>query len=144
VRNPASAVAEVRRELGRSPELRYAHRLDGVLLVAQGMPYRSAAAWMGDAPRTLAYWVHRYERRGLEGLREQPPPGRARRLSAPQLTEVADVVRRPPTAAGMSGTRWSGPSLAAWIENQFAVHVSVRHARRILQECGVSRARGLG
>src|SRR5438093_5235901 len=44
-------------EIRRSEESRYDHRLHGVLLVAHGMTCPEAAALLGDAPRTVEYWV---------------------------------------------------------------------------------------
>ena len=48
-------------EIRRSEESRYDHRLHGVLLVAQGMTCREAGKLLGDAPRTVEYWVHEFE-----------------------------------------------------------------------------------
>jgi transposase len=57
-------------EIRRSDESRYDHRLHGVLLVAHGISCREAAGVLGDAPRTVENWVHRFEKRGLAGLTE--------------------------------------------------------------------------
>ena len=55
-------------EIRRSEESRYDHRLHGVLLVAQGMTCPEAGRLLGDAPRSVEYWVRRFEERGLGGL----------------------------------------------------------------------------
>lgn len=57
-------------EIRRSEESRYDHRLHGVLLVAQGMTCPEVAGLLGDAPRTVEYWVRRFEQDGLAGLTE--------------------------------------------------------------------------
>ena len=57
-------------EIRRSEESRYDHRLHGVLLVAHGMNCCQVADILGDAPRTVAYWVERFEQKGLGGLHE--------------------------------------------------------------------------
>ena len=67
-------------EIRRSAEARYDHRLHGVLLVAQGMTCRQVAAALGDAPRTVEYWVHRFEARGFAGLSDGLREGRPSRL----------------------------------------------------------------
>jgi len=68
-------------EIRRSEESRYDHRLHGVLLVAQGMTCPEVAHLLGDAPRSVEYWVGRFERDGLAGLLEGERPGRPRRLT---------------------------------------------------------------
>jgi len=45
------------------------------------------ARLLGDAPRSVEYWVHRYEERGLAGLTEGERSGRPRRLDEKQLKE---------------------------------------------------------
>jgi Homeodomain-like domain len=52
-------------EIRRSEESRYDHRLHGLLLVAQGMTCPEVAGRLGDAPRTVEYWIHqRFEMLG--------------------------------------------------------------------------------
>ena len=57
-------------EIRRTDESRCDHRLYGVLLVAQALSCRELARLLGDAPRTVAYWVRRFEEEGLAGLAE--------------------------------------------------------------------------
>jgi hypothetical protein len=52
-----SAVIGLQQEIQRSEESRYDHRLHGVLLVAQGITCPEVARLLGDAPRTVEYWV---------------------------------------------------------------------------------------
>jgi len=56
-------------EIRRSADARYHHRLHAVLLVAQGMTCPQVGRMLGDAPRTVEYWVHRFERDGLQVCR---------------------------------------------------------------------------
>ena len=77
-------------EIRRSEESRYDHRLHGVLLVAQGMSCPQVSRLLGDSPRTVEYWVRRFEERGLAGLVEGERSGRPRRLNDKQLEEIID------------------------------------------------------
>src|SRR3954452_8235518 len=95
-------------EIRRSEESRYGHRLHGVLLVAQGLTCPEVAHLLGDAPRSVEYWVHRYEREGLAGLTEGERAGRPSRLSEQQIQEVNRVLRAQPSAAGMRVNLWDG------------------------------------
>ena len=90
-------------EIRRSDESRYDHRLHGVLLVAQGVTCPEVARLLGDAPRSVEYWVRRFEKEGLRGLLEGERAGRPRRLSEKQMEAVDRVLRRPPLEVGFSG-----------------------------------------
>src|SRR5574340_248379 len=95
-------------EIRRSEESRYDHRLHGVLLVAQGMTCPEAGQLLGDAPRTVEYWVRRFEARGLAGLAEGARPGRPKRLSSSERQDIDAVLRRTPRDVGLTGTLWDG------------------------------------
>jgi transposase len=96
IANAPDVVLGLQEEIRRSEESRYDHRLHGVLLVAQGATCPQVAPWLGDSPRTVEYWVHRFETHGLAGLREGERPGRPRRLSDQQLRLVNGALRLPP------------------------------------------------
>ena len=93
-------------EIRRSEESRYDHRLHGVLLVAQGMTCPEVATLLGDAPRTVQYWVKRFEQDGLAGLVEKERPGRP-----PSLDLRANGRNRPGSTATPQGVRFRGESL---------------------------------
>ena len=105
-------------EIRRSEESRYDHRLHGVLLVAQGMTCPEVSRLLGDAPRSVEYWVRRFEERGLGGLVE----GR--------------VLRQTPRDLGLTGTLWDGKTLSAWIEQRFQVRLRVRQCQRLFRQRG--------
>ena len=89
-------------EIRRSEDARYDHRLHGLLLVAQGLTCPEVGRLLGDAPRTVEYWVRRFERRGLAGLSESARPGRPSRLNAEQLEQVEAALRASPMTFGLS------------------------------------------
>jgi transposase len=123
-------------EIRRNAESRYNHRLHGLLLVAQGMSGLEVARLLGDAPRTVQYWVRRFEQDGLAGLLEGERPGRPRRLSERQLQEVNAALRRSPEECGLSGNLWDGKTLSAWIERRFGVHLGVRQCQYLFRQFG--------
>ena len=120
----------------RNPESRYNHRLHGLLLIAQGMSALQVAQLLGDAPRTVQYWVRRFEQKGLAGLWEAERPGRPRRLNAPQLRAVETALRQPPTELGMHTNLWDGETLSAWIEQRFGVPLRVRQCQYLFRQVG--------
>jgi len=123
-------------EIRRSEESRYDHRLHGVLLVAQGMSCRQVSELLGDAPRTVAYWVRRFERDGLGGLTEEERPGRPRRLSEDHIQDIDEALRRQPSDFGLTGNLWDGKTLSAYVKSQWDVGLGARQCQRLFRQLG--------
>jgi transposase len=130
----ASSVIGLQQEIQRSEESRYDHRLHGVLLVAQGMTCPEVARLLGDAPRSVEYWVHRFERQGLGGLVEGERSGRPSRLNQPQIKEINRVLRGKPSDAGMRVNLWDGKTLSAWIDKSYGIKLGVRQCQRLFRQ----------
>lgn len=123
----------LRREMGRSRESRYDHRLHCVLLALGGMSARRAALLMGDSPRTVESWVRRFREEGLEGLREKRGSGRPARLQPKQREVLRAAFLRSPRAAGYATNGWDGKTVANYIERTFGLTLSLRHCQRLLR-----------
>src|SRR3990172_8067183 len=136
IADSADIVLGLQDEIRRSEESRYDHRLHGVLLVAQGMTCPEVSQVLGDAPRSVEYWVRRFEARGLAGLVEGERSGRHKRLNGLQLREIDAVLRRTPRDFGLTGTLWDGKTLSAWIERQCGVRLGVRQCQRLFRQRG--------
>jgi transposase len=120
-------------EIRRSREARYDHRLHGVLLVAQGMNCSQVAQLLGDAPRTVAYWVQKFEQKGLAALQEGTRSGRPSKLKAQQLADLQRVLRGTPRDVGLSSNRWDGSTMAAYLRQKHQVDLGPRQCRRLLR-----------
>jgi transposase len=131
-----SIILGLQDEIRRSEESRYDHRLHGLLLVAQGLTCPAVAGLLGDAPRTVEYWVNTFEQRGLAGLREGERPGRPKRLSDERMRQIDVILRKPPREAGLSGNLWDGKTLATWIEQQYGLSLGVRQCQRMFRQLG--------
>src|ERR1700730_12406901 len=136
IADAATIILGLQDEIRRSEESRYDHRLHGVLLVAQGMTCPEVARLLGDAPRSVEYWVGRFERDGLAGLVEGGQTGRPRRVGEKQREAVDRILRHPPRAAGLSGNIWDGKTLSTWIEQKYGVAVGVRQCQRMFRQLG--------
>jgi len=91
---------------------------------------------LGDAPRTVEYWVRHFEEDGLAGLVELERSGRPKRLTAEQIQEINRVLRNPPEAVDLTGNLWSGKLLSAFIEQQFGVRLGVRRCQYMFRDFG--------
>ena len=70
----------LRKEIRRSDEARYDHRLHAVLLAVDGRSPYDIAELLGDAPRSVYNWIKLFREDGLQGLREEMRSGRPMRL----------------------------------------------------------------
>lgn len=123
-------------EIRRSYEARYDHRLHAILMVAQGMSCRKVAELLGDSPRTVAYWVNRFEAEGLSGLADADRPGRPRRLNEQQLHEIQGALRSSPAHYGLRANLWDGKLLSYFISQRFGVELGVRQCQRLFRRLG--------
>ncbi|MHB1455339.1 MAG: helix-turn-helix domain-containing protein [Armatimonadota bacterium] len=111
-------VTTLREEIRHSLESRYDHRLHTVLLVSQGMACPEMANLLGDAPRTVEYWVQVFRDNGFAGLMEDAREGRPRRLSNEQRAEIGSIISQPPGNVGIESGLWTGTILSAFISRR--------------------------
>ncbi len=123
-------------EIRRSEESRYDHRLHGLLMVAQGLSCTEVGRLLGDAPRTVAYWVQRFEEEGLAGLVEGDRPGRPRRLKLEHLERIGAALRGSPADWGLSGNLWDGKTLSEFIAREWKITLGVRQCQRLFKQLG--------
>ena len=98
-----------------------------------GITCPEAATLLGDAPRSVEYWVHRFQGKGLAGLQEGEHPGRPRRLDGKQIEAINRALRGKPSDAGMRVNLWDGKTLSAWIEKEYGIHLGVRQCQRLFR-----------
>ena len=121
-------------EIRRSYQARYDHRLHAMLLVAQGMSCRKVSELLGDSPRSVAYWVSRFENEGLAGLADADRPGRPGRLSAQHMQTVQEALRLAPSDYGLPAHLWDGKLLSHFIEQHLGVSLGVRQCQRLFRQ----------
>lgn len=139
IADASTIVLGLQDEIRRSEESRYDHRLHAVLLVAQGMKCPEVARLLGDAPRSVEYWINRFETRGLAGLVDGERPGRPGRLTAEQIRVIDSALRKEPRDIGLAGTLWDGKTLSAFARNRFGVTLGVRQCQRLFRQLGFRR-----
>ncbi|WP_425387545.1 winged helix-turn-helix domain-containing protein [Desulfatirhabdium butyrativorans] len=123
-------------EIRRSRDSRYDHRLHAVLLVAQGMSCPEVGRLLGDAPRTVEYWVHQFEEEGLSGLVDLERPGRTPRLGDEQFREIGEALRQSPLDFGLGTNIWDGKTLSAFIRSRYDIALGVRQCQRLFRQLG--------
>ena len=126
----------VQEEISRSEESRYDHRLHGILLLCQGMSCPEVAGLFGEDVRTVERWVKRFNVGGFAGLTEGERPGRPRKLTETQWSQLEDHLRGQPRTFDYEQNLWDGPLLSHHIMSQYGVDLSVRQCQRLFRQMG--------
>ena len=129
----------VQQEILRSEESRYDHRLHGVLLVCSGLSTYEVAELFGHSPRTVQYWVQKFEKSGFSGLQDTPRPGRPSALEGAKLESIGKDLRRPPGEFGYSQNLWDGRLLSHHVAQKFGVVLGIRQCQRLFTRLGFRR-----
>ena len=118
----------VQQEILRSEESRYDHRLHGILMICNGFSCNEVADIFGHSPRTVQYWVHRFEESGFAGLEETPRPGRPSRVDEAILKEIAQHLRQSPRELGYSQNLWDGKLLSHHLLERLGICLGIRQS----------------
>jgi transposase len=80
-----------------------------VLAAADGLPSKDIAAQLGCSTQTVGRWRGRFAKRGLDGLHDEPRPGKPRSIGDEDVERVIvkTLEQQPPGA-----THWSTRSMA--------------------------------
>jgi len=135
--NAARLKEKLRKEIRRSDDARYDHRLHAMLLAVDGRSPYEVAELLGDAPRSVYNWIMRFREDGLEGLREEQRPGRPRRLREKQMKALAQDLIKSPGELGYSQPIWDGVSLRNHVEKTFGISLGVRQCQRVFHDLGM-------
>src|ERR671913_826611 len=137
VRRDFSA-SELRRVAAVVKNANQSRRLLSVAAVLDGMNRTQAARIGGMDRQTLRDWVHRFNERGPDGLRDTWSKGHPPRLSAAQQTELAQLVETGPDRAVHGVVRWRRVDLQRLIAERFGVADHERTVGKILHRLGFS------
>ena len=113
-----------------------ASRMLGVANILDGMERGAAARAAGMDRQTLCDWVHRYNKEGLEGLRNRPKGRPERRLTHEQEKEIAAMVSKAPTGTLV---RWRCADIKAEIEKRYGVTLHESTVGTLLRRLGFRR-----
>lgn len=108
-------------------------RIQGLLLVSEGMAERRAAHIVGVGRRTLQDWISRYRKGGFPALVKGPYPGRKPKLTQAQLAELDRIIEQGPESAGLDTGVWTAPLVADLVKKLFGIRYHPDHMRRILR-----------
>jgi transposase len=115
-----------------------AKRIQGLLLVSNGMAELKAADIVGVKRRTLQEWIFKYRRGGLAALEKGPYPGRSPKLTEAQFEELGRIIEQGPESVGLDSGVWTAPLAVELVNRLFGVKYHPDHMRKILKRLGSS------
>src|ERR687894_321599 len=132
------SAGELRRLAATTKNANQSRRLLSLAAILDGISRTDAARIGGMDRQTLRDWVHRFNERGPDGLRDTWSKGHPPRLSAAQQTELAQLVETGPDRAVHGVVRWRRVDLQRLIAERFGVAYHERTVGKILHRLGFS------
>lgn len=121
-------------------------RLYAVYQVALGQPSRKLEELYQTSFKQITNWAHRFEQKGVEGLRDKPGRG-ARRpsLSAEQLGALSGLLlNESPVGHGYKTETWTGPILIDWVSKSFRIEFKKAQIYNLINRLGFSYQKAKG
>lgn len=82
-------------------------RLYAVYQVSLGQSSRSLEELYNTSFKQITNWVHRFEKEGIEGLRDKKGRGRTSRLSETQRNRIRGLLSESPEDYGYNNATWT-------------------------------------
>jgi transposase len=120
-------------------------RLYAVYQVALGQPSRKLEELYQTSFKQITNWVHRFEQKGIDGLKDKPGRGRKSSLSNEQMDSLSDLLlNESPVDHGYNTETWTGPILIDWIGKSFGVEFKKAQIYNIINQLGFSYQKAKG
>jgi transposase len=119
-------------------------RLYAVYQVSKGKSSRSLEELYNTSFRQICNWVERFDREGIEGLRDKPRSGRRPRLTEVQGQDLQSVLLRSPEEFGYNTASWSAPLVRDYIQKEYQVEYKHANIYNLLRKLGFSYQRAKG
>ena len=132
-------IKELRRRARAEKSGRVAARLFAIANVLSGMSREMSARLAGMERQTLRDWVHRFNDRGVEGLRDLPHTGRPAELGKDAQQKLCARVSTGPEPEKDGLARWRCVDLKAWLQQEYGVSYHENSVSRILRKLGFVR-----
>jgi len=111
-------------------------KIAALLLVIEGQRPSWIAGVLCLTRMSLNRWIRGINEKGVESLAEKPRPGRPARLTAKLSEPLEKQLQESPQKFGLNRARWDGPTLAAHLQRQFGIKLSVRQAQNWMHQLG--------
>ncbi len=119
-------------------------RMKAAELLRQGVNQSEVARRLGVHRQSVIRWARQLAQSGRAGLKKAGRAGRKPKLSAAQLRQIEQALKRGPEALGYATGLWTAGRVRELIEYQCGVRYHEAHVWRILRQLGWSCQRPSG
>ena len=119
-------------------------RLYAVYQVSLGQSSRKLEELYNTSFKQITNWVHRFEKEGIDGLRDKEGRGRTSQLSEVQRNRIKTLLGEPPENYGYNSSTWTGPMIIEWVSKEFSVVYKKAQIYNIIKRLGFSYQKGRG
>lgn len=137
--NPAILLKQGKAIMSSSDESKFHFRVFAVNMVLSGCPTSQIGEMAGVSKAAVTGWVKTADEQGFDALKTKQRPGRPRKLSGEQLSDIDAALQADPKGYGFKV--WDGPSLSAYINDKYGIDLGVRQCRRLFHDLGYSHIR---
>ena len=118
-------------------DARLARRMHAIYLAARGLSCPQIMTITGAARRTIQQWVHKYNKHGIDGLKDKQRPGQPTKLPRRDEPRFCKRIEIGPTKKdGVSVL--NGPAIRRILEREFGVLYSQQGLYDLLHRLGYS------
>ena len=110
-----------------------------MLLICDGKACAEVGTLFGDSLRAVEYWVKRFNKAGIDGLRDATRLGRNPRLLPEGKDILAHDLRCSPREFGYTQNLWDGKLLSHHLKEKFNVELKVRQCQNLFHQLGFRR-----
>jgi len=119
-------------------------RLYAIYQLSLGQSSRKLEELYNTSFKQITNWAHRFEKEGINGLRDKPGRGRTAGLNKEQRERIAVLLGEPPATYGYNTATWTGPMLIEWIEKQYGLVYKRAQIYNIIKSLGFTYQKGRG
>ena len=124
-------IEELRREIRRTKDGRYSLRIQSVILRKEGKSTKEIEKTLQISRDTFSRWIHRYNEKGLEGLKDKKREGRKEKWGNELFKELFEELDE-------NKGFWTIKKMQKFIEEKHKVKIPDESIRRKLHKVGYS------
>ncbi len=118
-------------------------KLYAIYQVSKGQASRRLEELYNTSFKQICNWVHRFEKEGLQGLKDKQKSGKPSLLSLSQKEELKEVIEnKTPTDYGYNAGTWNGPIIRDYISKVYGINYKKAQIYNILKALGFTYQRG--
>ena len=120
-------------------------RLYAVYQIAKGSVSRDLEKIYNVSFKSVCNWVHEFNEKGIEGLKDKPKSGRKPRLREEEKELIKTVIlKEEPSTYSYNTSTWTGPILIDFIEKRYGIKYHKAQIYNIMKAMGLSYQKGKG